>query len=175
VLATLVANPAVWERSALIVSYDENGGLFDHVAPPVPPVGTAGEYLHGAAEQPIGLGFRVPCLVLSPFTRGCYVSSEIFDHRCQLRLLETRFGVEAPNISRWRRQTSADMRGLFDHAGRPDPSMPALGDVRESAADSLTGDRTTIARATAGRPPHYLVRSDPAPRQARLPVRRRLG
>jgi phospholipase C len=63
-------------KTALIVSYDENGGFFDHVPPPVPPPGTPGEYvtapLAGVSEAegitgPIGLGFRVPCLVISPF------------------------------------------------------------------------------------------------------------
>ena len=174
VLATLAANPAVWERTALIVSYDENGGLFDHVAPPVAPTGTAGEYLNGAPDQPIGLGFRVPCLVLSPFTRGCYVSSEILDHTSQLRLLETRFGVPVPNLSRWRRQTTGDMRAIFDRPAPPDPSMPPLGNVRDAAGDSLVGDRNVIARAMAGRPPTYAMSSAAPPRQARLPIRQRL-
>lgn len=95
VLDILTSNPAVWEKTALIVSYDENGGFFDHVPPPVPPPGTPGEYitapLAGVAEGiagPIGLGFRVPCLVISPFSRGGLVASEVFDHTSQLRLVD---------------------------------------------------------------------------------------
>ena len=55
---------------------------------------------------PIGLGFRVPMLVVSPFSRGGYVASEVFDHTSQFRFLEARFGVKAPNISAWRRGRS---------------------------------------------------------------------
>ena len=81
VLRILLSNPAVWEKTALIVSYDENGGFFDHVVPPTAPPGTPGEYDSrcptstrcpgpAASAGPIGLGFRVPCLVISPYSRG---------------------------------------------------------------------------------------------------------
>jgi phospholipase C len=174
VLATLVAHPAVWERTALIVSYDENGGLFDHVAPPVPPPGTPGEYVHTEPGQPVGLGFRVPCLVLSPFTRGCLVSSEVLDHTSQLRLLGARFGVDVPNISPWRRRTTGDMRSVFDAGRRPDTTIPAFGDVRDAADDSLTEDRATLARGAPSALPVGLMRERRPPRQARLPIRHRL-
>ncbi|MDA6815950.1 phospholipase C, phosphocholine-specific, partial [Escherichia coli] len=84
------------------ISYDENGGFFDHVTPPTPPPGTPGEYLtvslNTVSERennpgPIGLGFRVPSLIGSPYSRGGLVSSDTFDHTSQLRLLEKRFGV----------------------------------------------------------------------------------
>ena len=58
---------------------------------------------------PVGLGFRVPMLVLSPFSRGGHVASEVFDHTSQLRFLEERFGVRAPNISAWRRRHAGDL------------------------------------------------------------------
>jgi phospholipase C len=174
VLATLAANPAVWERTALIVSYDENGGLFDHVAPPVPPPGTSGEFLNGTPHQPIGLGFRVPCLVLSPFTRGCYVSSEILDHTSQLRLLGSRFGVEVPNISEWRRRTTGDMSATFERTAPPDRSIPPLGNVRDAANDSLVEDQAVIRKAMAGQPSVHVPLSNAVPRQATLPTRRRL-
>ena len=74
VLDILTVNPAVWEKTAVIISYDENGGFFDHVPPPVPAKGTADEFITkepsnkalgttGGIEGPIGLGFRVPCLI----------------------------------------------------------------------------------------------------------------
>jgi phospholipase C len=78
VLGTLVSNPDVWAHTVLFVVYDENGGFFDHVPPPTAPAGTAGEYLTtlpsaaGGIAGPIGLGFRTPCLVISPFSRGGY-------------------------------------------------------------------------------------------------------
>ncbi len=86
VLDTLVSNPDVWAQTVLFVVYDENGGFFDHVPPPTAPAGTAGEYLTtlpSAADGiagPIGLGFRTPCLVISPFSRGGYLYSGTLDH-----------------------------------------------------------------------------------------------
>ena len=117
VLATLVANPKVWSKTVLFVTYDENGGFFDHVAPPTPPPGTPGEYISasplptaaGGVAGPIGLGFRVPLLVISPFSRGGYVSSDVFDHTSLIRFLEARFGVRSPEISAWRRATVGNL------------------------------------------------------------------
>lgn len=134
-LDILTSNPAVWEKTALIVSYDENGGFFDHVTPPTPPPGTPGEFLTapiGGVEDaegiagPIGLGFRVPGLVISPYSRGGLVASEVFDHTSQLRLIEARFGVEVPNLTPWRRGTCGDMISAFNFAGRPDPVVPQM-------------------------------------------------
>ncbi len=133
VLTTLVSNPEVWSKTVLFHMYDENDGFFDHVAPPTPPPGTPGEYLSvdplpGAAQGiagPIGLGFRVPLLVVSPFSRGGYVCSETFDHTSQLRFLEERFGVTAPNISAWRRKTVGDLTATL-HMNNSRQSLPAL-------------------------------------------------
>src|SRR5665213_319689 len=97
ILDAFRSNPAVWSRTAFIIVYDENDGLFDHVVPPTPPPGTPGEYVDGA---PIGLGFRVPCLIVSPFSRGGFVCGDTFDHTSTLRFIETRFGVEVwSNVS----------------------------------------------------------------------------
>ena len=51
----------------------------------------------------IRIGFRVPMLILSPFSRGGFVSSDLFDRTSMLRFLETRCGAEVPNLSAWRR------------------------------------------------------------------------
>jgi phospholipase C len=116
VLDILTSNPAVWEKTALIISYDENGGFFDHVAPPTAPAGTPGEYISTSLATtptdedgiygPIGLGFRVPGIVVSPYSRGGLLASEVFDHTSQLRLVETRFGVEVPHLTAWRRSSA---------------------------------------------------------------------
>jgi phospholipase C len=133
ILATLTADPALWAKTALFITWDENGGFFDHVAPPVAPHGTPGEFLsvkrlpraaHGI-RGPIGLGFRVPMLVISPFSRGGYVCSDVFDHTSTLRFLETRFGAEVPNLSAWRRSATGDLTSAFSFA-RPDQSVPHL-------------------------------------------------
>jgi hypothetical protein len=122
VVEALISNPQVWKRSALLITYDENGGFFDHVPPPTAPKGTKGEDLTAATlppesagiRGPIGLGFRVPMLVVSPFSRGGLVCSDTFDHTSTLRLLETRFGVEVPNLSAWRRRVTGDLTSAFN-------------------------------------------------------------
>jgi len=134
ILRALTAQPKLWAKTALFMTWDENGAFFDHVRPLTPPPGTAGEYLtvdplpseaQGIAG-PIGLGFRVPLLIISPFTRGGYVSSARFDHTSLMRFLETRFGVEVPNLSRWRRSVTGDLTEAFNFAAAPQPRLPAL-------------------------------------------------
>ena len=133
VLDALVANPAVWAKTVLFISWDENDGFFDHVAPPVAPPGTAGEYMMGTLPPeangvagPIGLGFRVPMLVVSPFSVGGWVCSDTFDHTSQMRFLETRFGVTAPNISPWRRGVTGDLTATLPVLGVPVTKVPRL-------------------------------------------------
>ena len=76
-----------------------------------------------AGMQPIGLGPRVPMLIVSPWTRGGWVCSEVFDHTSVLRFLEARFGVPEPNISAWRRAVCGDLTSAFDFSGRPEPAV----------------------------------------------------
>jgi phospholipase C len=141
VLSALVSNPEVWSKTVLFHMYDENDGFFDHVPPPVAPRGTAGEYLGGTSlpadahgiRGPVGLGFRVPLLVISPFARGGHVASQVFDHTSQLRFLEARFGVRAPNISAWRRHAVGDLTSALHR--KADTSVPALP---STARDQMT-------------------------------------
>lgn len=123
ILEALWSNPGLWARTAVILNYDENDGQFDHVPPPTPEPGTPGEFV---GELPIGLGFRVPCLVISPWSRGGYVCSDVFDHTSTLRLLEARFGVEVPNLTKWRRATVGDLTTAFSFALPPRFDPPAL-------------------------------------------------
>ena len=139
----MLKHKKVWEKTAIFVTWDENGGFFDHVAPPVPPPGTPNEYLtvpdisgtDGGVKGPIGLGFRVPMLVLSPFTRGGLVSSEVYDHTSTLRFLEKRWGVEVPNLSEWRRENTGDLTGAFNFAAPPEPKNPNLPSVTLTAEE----------------------------------------
>jgi phospholipase C len=185
VLDILTSNPAVWEKTALIISYDENGGFFDHVTPPTAPPGTPGEYvtvpLAGVTDSagiagPIGLGFRVPGLVLSPYSRGGLVASETFDHTSQLRLIETRFGVEVPNLTAWRRSVTGDMTSAFNFAAAPSsgaPKLPASGPLVLSSlleckagVDALLG--TFLAEDALS---SYPVPPNSMPKQETTPVR----
>jgi phospholipase C len=187
VLDALTSNAVLWAKSALFVTYDENGGFFDHVPPPVPPPRTAGEYLtvdplpsdSGGIVGPIGLGFRVPLLVVSPFARGGFVCSQTFDHTSLLRFLETRFGAEVPNLSAWRRSVTGDLTAAFDFTA-PDASVPALpspslADPRVLASDCPTnapdaGDESfpTVTGYPLPPPPQHLPAQEPGkPRRSR--------
>ncbi len=183
ILQTLVSNPDVWSRTALFVVYDENGGFFDHVPPPTPPEGTQGEYLTVAplpsdasgVAGPIGLGFRVPCLVVSPFARGGYFCSDTFDHTSLLRFLETRFGVEVPNLSPWRRAVTGDLTRAFDFHHRPDSSVPSLPatslgdtDVAEQAVINALAGTEDVGLA------YPLPTMNSMPTQEKTPRRRRV-
>ncbi len=119
----IAANPDVWAKTAFILNYDENDGIFDHVAPSVPPPGTPGEFVQGL---PIGAGFRVPCILISPWTTGGWVCSQQFDHTSVLQFLERFTGVREPNISPWRRSTFGDLTSgfRFRHAQKKSPVLP---------------------------------------------------
>jgi phospholipase C len=140
VLEALTANPAVWAKTVLFLMYDENDGWFDHVVPPTAPAGTPGEYLTGTPSSvlepgyqsqdlgiagPLGLGMRVPALMISPFSRGGNVVSEVFDHTSQLKLVAERFGVEVPNVSAWRKATVGDLTSAV-MSGTYNTSVPAI-------------------------------------------------
>ncbi|MEV6007044.1 phosphocholine-specific phospholipase C [Streptomyces sp. NPDC051976] len=142
-LAALAANPAVWAKTAFLLNYDENGGFFDHVPPPSPPasdsdglttVATTGEISGG---KPIGLGFRVPMTIISPWTRGGYVCSQVFDHTSVLRFCEKVFGVAEPNISAWRKAVSGDLLSAFDFTSA-DTAWPAFPDTSTYVSTAAT-------------------------------------
>ena len=131
VLDALWSNPKAWAHTVVILNYDENDGQFDHVVPPTPPPGTPGEFINGL---PVGLGYRVPCVVISPWSRGGYVVSDTFDHTSTLRLIERRFGVEVPNLSAWRRQTCGDLTAALGLGEAPRLDVPALPDTAAALA-----------------------------------------
>ena len=139
-LAALVANPTTWSKTVFLLTYDENDGFFDHMPAPVPPLSAAmgrttladiGEF-ENYQGVPVGLGPRVPMLVVSPWTKGGRVCSQLFDHTSQLRFLEewlvargkARAAVACQQISPWRRTVCGDLTSAFDFA-HPDKTWPA--------------------------------------------------
>ncbi|RFU41687.1 phospholipase C, phosphocholine-specific [Actinomadura logoneensis] len=122
VLDALASHPGVWESTALFLLFDENDGYFDHVPPPLPPASAKDEWVDG---KPIGLGFRVPMIVVSPWTAGGNVCSEVFDHTSTIRFLERWLGVREPNIGAWRRTVAGDLTSAFDFTRRARPARPA--------------------------------------------------
>lgn len=85
----IAANLEAWAKTVFVLNYDENDGIFDHVAPPLPPAGTPREFVQ---SEPIGGGFRVPCIIVSPWTAGGWVCSHAFDHTSVLQFLEKFMG-----------------------------------------------------------------------------------
>ena len=133
VLDLLSSNPDVWSKTVLFVMHDENDGQFDHVKPPTAPQGTPGEWLTAATissstngiRGPLGLGIRVPFLVISPFSRGGHIATERFDHTSQLKFLEQRFGIQVSNLSAWRRSVVGDLTSALFQS-RTTTTMPTL-------------------------------------------------
>ncbi|MFJ3669865.1 phosphocholine-specific phospholipase C [Streptomyces sp. NPDC090106] len=144
VLDALTSNPAVWARTALFITFDENDGFFDHVVPPQAPADASRgrstadvslDVYRGDSSRPAGpygLGPRVPMLVVSPWSKGGYVDSETLDHTSILRFMERRFGVAETNISPWRRAVCGDLTSAFDFS-RKDSRPAALPDTDEYA------------------------------------------
>jgi phospholipase C len=121
VLRTLFANHDLWKNTALFVTYDEHDGFFDHQLPPFPEATVTDEHIEGL---PIGPGTRVPMLICSPWTRGGYVDSNVYDHTSMLRFLATWTGVQPANVTSWRKSVTGDLTTAFDFR-HPDFSIPA--------------------------------------------------
>jgi phospholipase C len=162
ILEGLWANPKLWAKTALILNYDENDGLFDHVLPPTPEPGTPGEFVRG---MPIGLGFRVPCLVISPMSRGGYVCGDTFDHTSVLRLIEARFGVEVPHISRWRRQVAGDLTRAFGFGEPARFDVPPLPETKQAL--KVAAYNTVVLPAPHVPSEQSVPRQEPGVRQRR--------
>jgi len=140
----LLQNPEVWKKTIFIITYDENDGYFDHMPPyvvPNPYKANTGKVsagidprldfvtkeqqtnpsaqASGLREGPIGLGYRVPMIIASPWTRGGYVNSEVFDHTSSLQFLEhflakkTGKTIREENITAWRRTVCGDLTSVF--------------------------------------------------------------
>lgn len=155
VLDALTANPAVWSRTVLFVTFDENDGFFDHLAMPAVPSYDAGGNLMGKSTVPLdgeyfdasvgsylnandttsgkirpwGLSSRVPMYVVSPWSKGGWVNSQVFDHTSVGRFLEKRFGITVEAISPWHRAVCGDLTSCLDFATPNDPVFPALPDT----------------------------------------------
>ncbi len=141
VLQKLFSNPDLWKSTALFITYDEHDGFFDHQLPPFPEASVTDEYIGGL---PIGPGTRVPMLICSPWTRGGYVDSNVYDHTSMLQFLATWTGVKPVNITPWRVSVTGDLTTAFDFE-HPDFSIPSNIPTLDQtwALTQLTGGSTT--------------------------------
>jgi len=134
---------SAWKDSAFILVYDEGGGFYDHVPPPttvpspdgIPPQ----DLITTNPADPKGdftrYGFRVPVMVVSPFTKKHYVSHTVTDSTAVLKMIEARFGL--PNLNQ-RDAAGMDMSEFFDFVNKPwatpptPPAQPTSGPCRDS-------------------------------------------
>jgi phospholipase C len=180
-LDALTANPEVWSKTVLLINFDENDGFFDHLPPPSVPsyisydadpakaqragdstVDTTGEYHHllngsdaRTLHRPYGLGPRTPMYVVSPWTKGGWVNSQVADHSSVLRFIAARFGVQEPLISPWRRAVCGDLLSCFDFSNPEDSGflelLPATAQRRQRAL-ALPGTKTPATPSTLSAP-----------------------
>lgn len=145
VIDILTKNPEVWKKTIFVLTYDENDGYYDHVPPfvaPNPSKSETGKTSAGIDARPefvsmeqerakkgmpeqymresaIGLGYRVPLVIASPWSRGGWVNSQVFDHTSALQFLEgflekkTGKKIIESNISSWRRSVCGDLTSVF--------------------------------------------------------------
>jgi phospholipase C len=157
VMDILTKSPEVWKKTIFILTYDENDGYFDHAPsyvaadPKRPETGGAsadidtgieysyaqdeldqGVSQHDARSGPIGMGFRVPMIIASPWSRGGWVNSQLFDHTSTLMFLESfiekKYGktVKEENISAWRRAVSGNLTSVFRPYDGKEPGLDFL-------------------------------------------------
>ena len=164
--------------------HSAGGQFFDHAHTPLPPLETprdgastlaaGSNVLEGTMTPaggllPVGMGFRVPLLIISPWTRGGHVFSGVLDHVSPLLLIEKRFNVRCPNISPWRRAVTGDMLAAFDFAS-PDFSWPVLPAL-PSAAEVDAAFKDQCAKNPAPAPPPALAQVFPAQEPGTRPSR----
>ena len=136
-----------WNRTVMIMNYDETGGFADHVMSPLSPKGTDGEWMedpfdHKLGQQPVGPGYRVPFYVVSPWTRKGGVFTEIASHDSCILFLEKWSAAHGKNwtskeLNPWRRKHMSDLMSVFDFSKR-DMSVPRLPHVSKASKDPVT-------------------------------------
>ena len=215
ILRVFAANKDIWKKTAFFITYDENGGFFDHVPPPVPPLShfeamamqgtpvnvlsegimvtstrlnnetgkeegrdfnsenafkeklvdkeTSDEKQEREAARPLGMGMRVPMLVISPWSAGGRVCSEVFDHTSFISFLDTwiekRFAAKGeyfkrpslPNVSSWRRAIAGDLTSAFDFNREAAAAIDTLID-KALPVKIFTSSEKTNAKKNADNP-----------------------
>ena len=141
----------LWEKTILLVMYDEHGGYFDHVPPPIaippdgiPPIVQPGEQLYEGFAR---YGFRVPSVVVSPYAKRDHVSHVVYDHASVLAFVERKWNLPALTH---RDANANDLTDFLDlgalATGKPTfPKLPALaapGDTAARLACSTNGPGT---------------------------------
>jgi phospholipase C len=167
ILNALTANTDVWSKTVFFLVFDEGDGFFDHVPPPALPscnpdftlaggatLDLAGEYFSDPAQKYLlpedgaagdvrswGLGPRVPMYVISPWSKGGWVNSQVFNHTSIAQFIEKRFAISVPNISPWHRAISGDLTSAFNFANPDLSALPSLPRMSGSEVTSAVQSR----------------------------------
>lgn len=197
-LEILTKNPEVWKKTIFILNYDENDGYFDHIPPFVPPKpgnSTTGIVSKGldartefvtkeqelnypgmkpenARESPVGLGYRVPLIVASPWSRGGWVNSEVCDISSTIRFLEkflsqkTGKPIWEENISSWRRTISGDLTSVFRPYNGEDVELPDFVDFENHVKIIHNAGFKEIPNNFKALEPEEIQRANDYPRQS---------
>lgn len=159
IFEAITSNPEVWSKTVFFVTFDENDGFFDHLPAPAVPsynldgtlagkstVDLKGMYFDNGNSstnyidprdsisgnlRPWGMGPRVPMYILSPWSKGGWVNSQVADHTSVAQFIEKRFGIHMPAISPWHRAVSSDLTSAFDFVTPNDPKLPTLPDTSD--------------------------------------------
>ncbi|GAB3018518.1 phospholipase C, phosphocholine-specific [Niabella terrae] len=194
ILEAITANPEVWSKTVFFVTFDENDGFFDHLPAPAVPsynldgslagkstVDIKGMYFNNSGSQknyidprdtisgqlrPWGMGPRVPMYIISPWSKGGWVNSEVADHTSVAQFIEKRFGIEVPSITPWHRAVSSDLSSAFDFE-TPNVQLPPMPDT----ADFATRDARSkqLPKAVAPQEPADLFQEKGSRRSRALP------
>ncbi|HSN10464.1 MAG TPA: alkaline phosphatase family protein, partial [Hanamia sp.] len=189
VMDILTKNPAVWKKTIFVLTYDENDGYFDHVPPFTAPdsrdtttgkvskgIDTSVDWVNLEEDVPgsIGLGFRVPMVVASPWSRGGWVNSQVFDHTSSIQFLETflnkkfKKNIKETNITDWRRTVTGDLTSVFRRYNgekinglpfiKKDPFIESIHKAKfknvPSNYKALTNDEIAIFNSAPGKSPY---------------------
>ena len=141
-----VMNSQFWKSSVIFISYDENGGMYDHVVPPKACAPDAMPPDNGGTVGFDQYGFRVPLIVVSPYAKRGYISHAVTDATSILRFVEARFDL--PAMTGARRQRRPDVRHVRLRAPRLQRAVVAGGHDRSGEARRL--HEVTNEGATGG-------------------------
>lgn len=197
ILEAVTANPEVWSKTVFFITFDENDGFFDHLPAPAVPsynlngtlagkatLDLAGMYFDNSKGKqnyldkrdtisgdvrPWGMGPRVPLYILSPWSKGGWVHSEVADHTSIGQFIEKRFGITLPAISPWHRAVSSDLTSAFDFVTPNDPVFPALPDTSDHALRDAASKR--LPKAVAPEKPSSLYQEKGTRFSRALPYR----
>jgi phospholipase C len=137
---TALSTGPQWDKSLFVLTYDEHGGFYDHVAPGK----AADERASDGFDQ---LGFRVPALVMGPHVKAGAVCSDPLEHTSALKHIETAFGLEPLSM---RDAAAMDLSGCLDPTASNKPITPPVVEVDESMLMGCSGSSLSSIRR-----PHY--------------------